>query len=645
MTLLLHNHRRHTDTMKSICALILTLIAYSTSNAQTNEIAGDWHVNASGFKFTLALAQQGEKYVAYLASTGVSCNEKLDGVSWDGEAGQLEFRRSVYGFTQWYRVTIADGVMIGRYTHAGGSKLPKPTDPLAYSFHITGWNGDYFNQLTPVVFDIIANGHRGRLRVDHAGDDFIGRLKFYAYQNSPNECLEEEITVTSWDGETLQFKRGGQYYRGEVNGAAITGQFTHGGGLYSWSGRRAEVLTYGIAPKTAEDRQSWQERTRRTLYRLMMAGNPQPLSMNVEILAEDLPPIMATPWKLRDDNPGANPQNYRITELRLTYTLPSWTRGAPITRVVHGYLAKPTGPPPAGLERYPLVVAVNGHGGSAWQTFNPASQFCWYGDAFARRGYMVLAVDLGHRPDADVPRFGSMLDKSAYLGYPDLGWGSDDPAHGNGFHPSIKPPECSGAGCTDWEEEGERTWDVMRAVDYAVSRSDVDPQRIAVTGLSMGGEVAAYLGALDTRIGVSIPAGYSPDLNLIKYRSNHGCWNWSFADIREYIDHSDLLALTTPRPLIVQTGKEDRVFSDLTLPFGGDKQVMRRARAAYGSAPIFHYLHPLDHEWQSGIAGGGLRYTTVVEPTVPGDKTWQTNGDTATDGRTVFDWVKQWLNF
>jgi len=395
-----------------------------------------------------------------------------------------------------------------------------------------------------------------------------------------------------------------------------------------------------------------------------MAGNPTPLSTTVETILDDLPPIASQPYPLRDDDPSAHPQAYRLTELRLTHTLPNSLGSEPITRVSHAYLAKPTTPPPGNLDRYPLVVALNGHSGSAHMVMDGGMVF-WYGDAFARRGYMVLAVDIGHRPSADVVKFGSMNDLSAYLGYDDTGFPGDDPAHGNGLHPSIKPPkpadftDADWAYYTDWEEEGERTWDVMRALDYALSLPDVDPQRVVVTGLSLGGEIVSYVGALDTRVGISIPASYSPDLSVLKYFGSHGCWNWSFADIREYIDQADLFALTAPRPLIVETGKEDVTFSNFPLndilfppllpasaPFASDKQVMRRARAAYNtSLPLFHYMHLIGHEYRTGVTSGGLCYTTVIEPGSAGDLLWQVNTETATDNQTLLDYLTQFLNF
>lgn len=51
-------------------------------------------------------------------------------------------------------------------------------------------------------------------------------------------------------------------------------------------------------------------------------------------------------------------------------------------------------------------------------------------------------------------------------------------------------------------------WDGMRALDYLLSRKEVDPKRVAVTGNSGGGTQTAYLAALDDRLAAAAPSCY-----------------------------------------------------------------------------------------------------------------------------------------
>jgi cephalosporin-C deacetylase-like acetyl esterase len=53
-------------------------------------------------------------------------------------------------------------------------------------------------------------------------------------------------------------------------------------------------------------------------------------------------------------------------------------------------------------------------------------------------------------------------------------------------------------------------WDGIRALDYLLSRKEVDPARVAVTGNSGGGTHTAYLAALDDRLKIAAPPATSP---------------------------------------------------------------------------------------------------------------------------------------
>ena len=48
-------------------------------------------------------------------------------------------------------------------------------------------------------------------------------------------------------------------------------------------------------------------------------------------------------------------------------------------------------------------------------------------------------------------------------------------------------------------------WDVMRLIDYLVTRPDVDPKRIGVIGFSKGGMEAYLAAAADPRVAVAVP--------------------------------------------------------------------------------------------------------------------------------------------
>jgi hypothetical protein len=278
---------------------------------------------------------------------------------------------------------------------------------------------------------------------------------------------------------------------------------------------------------------------------------------------------------------------------------------------------------------------LNGHDGSALGTLEPAELSYWYGDAWARRGYVVLALDVGHRPVAD-----------RWMLYGDYARG-DRSDQGNGPHPAITADGLD----SDWTEDGERAWDVERAVDYLTMLDGVDPTRIAATGLSMGAEVASFAAALDPRIAVVVPAGFVPDLNVMAQNGNHGCWRWLVGSPLDYFSVADLHALVAPRPLIVETGVDDNKFSRFSPPFVAAKEVTRRSRAAFADAPdaLVVYLHDAGHTYRFGDIGvdgsppGLITVPSVVGPRAPGDLDWAVDGTTDPIGVTLADEVARFL--
>lgn len=622
-------------------------------NTDKSGPAGTWYIDANDERATIVIAAGAdEKSFTGTLTDSAGANTAVDNIAWDSAARRIEFRtHDSGGAWYWCRATIAEGVLVGRFAKSDQSS-DKPAHIEDYKFHVTGWNSTYLDHgIAPRVYDLLLdNESHATLRIDVSEDSasgFTGRFKIYATEHdaSLGEQVEFDVAVTHWDGANLSFVRteplATQTFTGTATGSLISGTYTDTSrpGTFTFTGARNQVLGYGFSMgKTEQDRAAWQTRTRKQLYLLMMGGNPAPLTSKVTVLAADLPPIASTHMSAdRDDNPAKWPQNYKMSELQFDSTLPNPYGGAPIERRAHGYLAVPNAPPAGG--KYPVVIAVNGHGGSAWRMMNPDS--VWYGDAFARRGYVVIAIDIGHRPVGD--RQAPYMTKPLY---PDRNDG-DDAAHGNGFHPSIKAAGFD----SDWEEDGERVWDAMRALDYVLSLPNVDSTRVIVVGHSMGGEVASLIGALEPRISLSIPASFSPDLGVLYFHGNHPCWRWMNANIREYVDASDFFALTAPRPLIVETGLADPTYSRFPEPFASDLEVMRRVRVAYGGevGNVIHYLHYDQHRFHVGDVNPtqptewGIRIPESIAPSAPNSIDWQVDPRRFATRATLFDAIDYYL--
>ena len=98
---------------------------------------------------------------------------------------------------------------------------------------------------------------------------------------------------------------------------------------------------------------------------------------------------------------------------------------------------------------------------------------------------------------------------------------------------------------------GERAWDLMRCVDYLESLPEVDAERIGCAGLSLGGEMAMWLAAMDERVHATVSCGF---LTMMDQLEEGHCDCWKLPDLRETVDFPDIYALIAPRPLQCQNG-------------------------------------------------------------------------------------------
>ncbi|MBN1481770.1 acetylxylan esterase [candidate division KSB1 bacterium] len=101
-------------------------------------------------------------------------------------------------------------------------------------------------------------------------------------------------------------------------------------------------------------------------------------------------------------------------------------------------------------------------------------------------------------------------------------------------------------------------WDGIRAVDYLLSRNEVDPTRIGITGRSGGGTQSAYIAAFDERITASAPECYITSFQrLIESIGLQDAEQNLYHGLANGIDFADLLEVRAPKPtLIVATTRD-----------------------------------------------------------------------------------------
>lgn len=101
-------------------------------------------------------------------------------------------------------------------------------------------------------------------------------------------------------------------------------------------------------------------------------------------------------------------------------------------------------------------------------------------------------------------------------------------------------------------------WDGIRAVDFLLSRKEVDPDRIGITGRSGGGTQSAYIAAFDDRIKAAAPECYITSFTrLLQSIGPQDAEQNLFNEIERGIDHADLLEVRAPKPTMIITTTSD----------------------------------------------------------------------------------------
>ncbi len=101
-------------------------------------------------------------------------------------------------------------------------------------------------------------------------------------------------------------------------------------------------------------------------------------------------------------------------------------------------------------------------------------------------------------------------------------------------------------------------WDGIRAIDYLLTRKEVDPERIGLTGLSGGGTQTAYISAFDDRVKASAPTCYITSYRrlLESIGPQDGEQNF-YHGLSNGIDHADLLEVLAPKPVLIVSTTRD----------------------------------------------------------------------------------------
>lgn len=278
----------------------------------------------------------------------------------------------------------------------------------------------------------------------------------------------------------------------------------------------------------------------------------------------------------------------------------------------------------------PGVIGVCGHSanGKAEKAYQSFVQ------SLARRGYVALIIDpigqgerLQYVDDQLKPRRGVGVSEHLYAG-----------------NQQFLVGEFFGA----W-----RAWDGIRALDYLLTRPEVDPRRVGVTGNSGGGTLTTWLAGLDSRWSMAAPSCF-----VTTFRRN--LENELPADTEQCppkalalgLDHADFLAAMAPKPVLILAKERD--YFDVRGSIEAYERLKRLYTLLGTPENVGLFIGPTEHGYSrenreamyawfhraSGIDQPG----TEPELTLETDETLTctTRGQVAElNGRTVFSFTKE----
>jgi len=205
--------------------------------------------------------------------------------------------------------------------------------------------------------------------------------------------------------------------------------------------------------------------------------------------------------------------------------------------------------------------------------------------------YPAILFPLGHEPGGKTnPTWQQMLGSLATKGFVALTW---DPI-GQGerlqiFDEDLRESKV-GNSTTEHTVVGTQCmlvgdhlarytiWDGMRALDYLLSRKEVDPARIGLTGNSGGGTHTAYIAALDDRIQVAAPSCYITSWHLMLDTIGPQDAEQTFPLwLQEGLDYPDYLYAFAPKPYILLSAIRD------FFPIAGARETFAEAEKVYSA--------------------------------------------------------------
>ncbi|HEY0968390.1 MAG TPA: prolyl oligopeptidase family serine peptidase [Opitutaceae bacterium] len=183
----------------------------------------------------------------------------------------------------------------------------------------------------------------------------------------------------------------------------------------------------------------------------------------------------------------------------------------------------------------PGVVATCGHSNNG----KAAPPYQSFAQGLARQGYVTLIFDpigqgerLQHVNEQSAPRFGIGTGEHTYVG--------------------------NRLTLVDENLPAWFVWDGIRALDYLLSRPEVDPRHLGVTGNSGGGTLTTWLCGAEPRFTMAAPSCFVTTLRRnIENEESQDPEQYPWRMLALGLDHSDFIAAMAPRPVRILGQERD----------------------------------------------------------------------------------------
>lgn len=270
-----------------------------------------------------------------------------------------------------------------------------------------------------------------------------------------------------------------------------------------------------------------------------------PLPESCHVWTQQQPALREQLWRLMGDLPPLFTPEVTILEIeaRDGFEVEKLSFDNGIGDTVSGYLLLPS----RSASRKPAILYHHYHGGKYSQGkeellkrvfVDMGNSTLVSGEELARAGYVVLAID-------------------AY------GFGQRQYQGPAGVREQGGATEASLFKTFLWE--GRTLWGMMvrddrLALNYLLTRPEIDPQRVATMGMSMGATRSWWLAALDERIKVVVSVACLTryqDLIAAGEVRRHGFYYYVPGLLKERIDTETIIGLIAPRAHLTLTGERD----------------------------------------------------------------------------------------